>query len=192
MTKKNLVEGYGFDDAKQAGKVKRELEAILYLTDKIRQSSPETACKIYQKIVEQELFHTSVGCEFVRSLGDYLVQNHFIEESLVKETQEQQESVAQNTDELHKSLEHKLLRTKKRLNTSVILNVLLAAGIAVMLYIASTSSSINILNYETALVDKYASWAEELKDKERNLKEREAALKERESQTGSFPETKNK
>lgn len=192
MAEKNLVEGYGFDNAKQAGEVKRELEAVLYLTDKIRQSSPETACKIYQKMVEQEMFHTSVGCEFVNALGDYLVQNHFIEEPLTKAAEEQQESGEQKADELHKSLERKLLRTKRRLNTSVILNILLAAGIAVMLYIASTSSSINILNYETALVDKYASWAEELKDKERDLKEREAALKERESQTGSFPETKNK
>ena len=74
----------------------------------------------------------------------------------------------------------------------MILNILLAAAIAVMLYIASTSSNINILNYETALVDKYASWAEELKGRERNLKEREAAVKELESQFGSIPETNNK
>ncbi len=191
MAKKNLVKGYGFDISGEAEEAKRELEAVLYLTDKIQKSSPEAACKIYQKIVEQEMFHTSVGRDFVTALGAFLVQNHFIEEPLTKEAQ-QQDSGNEEAEQLCKSLEQRLLRTKKRLNTSVILNILLAAAIAVMLYIASTSSNINILNYETALVDKYASWAEELKGRERNLKEREAAVKELESQFGSIPETNNK
>lgn len=191
MAKKNLVKGYGFDISGEAEEAKRELEAVLYLTDKIQKSSPEAACKIYQKIVEQEMFHTSVGRDFVTALGAFLVQNHFIEEPLTKEAQ-QQDSGNEEAEQLCKSLEQRLLRTKKRLNTSVILNILLAAAIAVMFYIASTSSNINILNYETALVDKYASWAEELKDRERNLKEREAAVKELESQFGSIPETNNK
>lgn len=191
MAKKNLVKGYGFDISGEAEEAKRELEAVLYLTDKIQKSSPEAACKIYQKIVEQEMFHTSVGRDFVTALGTFLVQNHFIEEPLTKEAK-QQDSGSQEAEQLQKSLEQRLLRTKKRLNTSVILNILLAAAIAVMLYIASTSSNINILNYETALVDKYASWAEELKVRERNLKEREAAVKELESQFGSIPETNNK
>ncbi len=191
MAKKNLVKGYGFDISGEAEEAKRELEAVLYLTDKIQKSSPEAACKIYQKIVEQEMFHTSVGRDFVTALGAFLVQNHFIEEPLTKEAQ-QQDRGNEEGEQLCKSLEQRLLRTKKRLNTSVILNILLAAAIAVMFYIASTSSNINILNYETALVDKYASWAEELKDRERNLKEREAAVKELESQFGSIPETNNK
>ncbi len=191
MAKKNLVKGYGFDISGEAKEAKRELEAVLYLTDKIQKSSPEAACKIYQKIVEQEMFHTSVGRDFVTALGAFLVQNHFIEEPLTKEAK-QQDSGNEEAEQLCKSLEQRLLRTKKRLNTSVILNILLAAAIAVMLYIASTSSNINILNYETALVDKYASWAEELKGRERNLKEREAAVKELESQFGSIPETNNK
>lgn len=196
MAKKNLVERYGFDVSKEAEETKRELEAVLYLADKIRKSSPEAVCKIYHKIVEQKMFHTPVGFEFVQSLGDFLAQNDFLEADIAKESAQgeeaQQEGGNQEADKKLRVAEQELSRTKKRLNTSVILNILLAAAIAVMFYIASTSSNINILNYETALVDKYASWAEELKDKERDLKEREAALKERESQIGSIPETESK
>lgn len=75
-------------------------------------------------------------------------------------------------------LERRLKKTKDRLVTSFIINVILAIGVIVMLYIASTSSNINIVNYENALQDKYSSWAEELKQKEAQLKEREKAVEE--------------
>lgn len=73
-------------------------------------------------------------------------------------------------------VEAQLKKTKDKLTTSIIINFLLAAGIVAMIYIASTSSNINILNYETALLDKYSSWAQELQDKENELNERERAL----------------
>ncbi len=73
-------------------------------------------------------------------------------------------------------LDKKLKQTKEWLKMSLFFNVLLAIGIAVMIYIASTSSNVNILNYETALQDKYSSWSEELKQKEAELKEREKAV----------------
>lgn len=73
-------------------------------------------------------------------------------------------------------LNKKLKQTKEWFKMSMFFNVLLAIGIAVMIYIASTGSNVNILNYETALQDKYSSWAEELKQKEAELKEREKAV----------------
>ena len=75
-------------------------------------------------------------------------------------------------------LEKKLKSSQDKLKTSILFNVILAIGIAVMMYIASTSSNVNILNYETALQDKYSSWAEELKQKEETLKEWEKSLEE--------------
>ena len=98
------MKGYGFDISGEAKEAKRELEAVLYLTDKIQKSSPEAACKIYQKIVEQEMFHTSVGRDFVTALGAFLVQNHFIEEPLTKEAK-QQDSGNEEAEQLCKSLE---------------------------------------------------------------------------------------
>lgn len=49
---------------------------------------------------------------------------------------------------------------------SVFLNVLLVIVIIIMAYITLNSDHVNILNYETKLQDKYASWAQELQEKE--------------------------
>ena len=45
-----------------------------------------------------------------------------------------------------------------------------------MFILANTSSNPNIINYERKIQDKYAKWAEELKDKENELRARENAL----------------
>lgn len=49
---------------------------------------------------------------------------------------------------------------------SVFLNVLLVIVIIIMAYITLNSNHVNILNYETKLQDKYASWAQELQEQE--------------------------
>lgn len=261
MAQKFLVGGYEFDTAGEAREAKKELAAVQYFTNKTHGSAPEAVRKIYQKVVEQELFHTPVGMNFVETLKEQLKQNESVEEapadenpvqfeeeapaakaSAIKvqdgeasateaqdgetsateaqdglasameaqggetsateaqggeasatesqdgeasatEAQQEEAPAAKAQDDGRQSrLEKELRRTKARLVTSVIVNIILAAGIAAMLYIASTSSSINILNYETALQDKYSSWAQELKDKESRLKERESAVRQREAE----------
>lgn len=189
MAEKYLVGGYEFETLDEAREARMELAAVQYFTNKTRGSSPETTCKLYQKMVEQKMFHTPVGNAFVKELGDYLVQHRFLEPP---EGQSEETDAEKEKEKLYKKALEELERTKARLTTSRIISIILAAGIAVMVYIASTSSSINILNYETALQDRYSAWEQELKEKESRIKEREAAVREREAQLDATPETQNK
>jgi hypothetical protein len=50
------------------------------------------------------------------------------------------------------------------------------AAIIIMFVITATSSNPNILNYESKLQDRYASWEEDLKTREAELNARERAL----------------
>lgn len=184
MAQKYLVGGYEFETVEEAREAKMELAAVQYFTNKTRGSSPETTCKLYQKMVEQKMFHTPVGNAFVKELGDYLVHHRFLEPP-EGETDAEKEK-------LYKAALKELERTKARLTTWRIISIILAVGIAVMVYIASTSSNVNILNYETALQDRYSAWEQELKNKESRIKEREAAVREREAQLDTAPETQNK
>ena len=52
----------------------------------------------------------------------------------------------------------------------------LAAAIVVMFLIAFKSDTPNILNYETALQNKYAAWDAELTEREAELRERAAEI----------------
>ena len=54
----------------------------------------------------------------------------------------------------------------KKLNISIWINVILAVLVIAMFFIASTGSNPNILNYENALINKYAEWEQELRERE--------------------------
>lgn len=241
MAEKYLVEGYEFDSVEAANEAKKELEAVKFMSQKTNGCTPEMAYKVYSKIVDNNLFHTEIGFDYLRALEEFLMQNgmfdvpgvdsdqrknaatepepalketaptenqtvniEFIEEEntensplfakkkerkpkekKVKETKEKvvkekpvKEKVSGKKKERTEDEQFKI--TKDLLVSSVILNALLGIGIIIMIYIASTSSNINILNYETALQDKYSSWAEELKAKENAIREREKEVKKRE------------
>ena len=56
---------------------------------------------------------------------------------------------------------------------SIILNLLLVAAVIAMFVITLKSDHPNILNYERTLQDRYASWEQELTEREAVLREKE-------------------
>ncbi|MBE5948350.1 MAG: DUF3987 domain-containing protein [Lachnospiraceae bacterium] len=66
---------------------------------------------------------------------------------------------------------------KSKYKWSVFFNVLLVIVIIIMAYITLNSDHVNILNYETKLQDKYASWAQELQEQEEALNKLRNELK---------------
>ena len=59
----------------------------------------------------------------------------------------------------------------------MILNVMLALAIVAMFVISFVSDQPNILNYERAITDKYASWEQELNQREQTIRDKERELK---------------
>lgn len=207
VAEKYLVEGYEFDDMESANEAKKELEAVKYMAQKMEGCSPREAYLIYNKIVDENLFKTVIGYDYLHAVEEYLIQSGMFNVPDMEEAGQNENSeetlesykegvMAGDSTEIPKilqpdnsnmpakpakdvdSMEKELKKTKDRLMTSILFNIVLVIGILVMIYIASTSSNVNILNYETALQDKYSSWAEELKEKEESLKEREKAVEE--------------
>ena len=60
---------------------------------------------------------------------------------------------------------------------SVILNFVLIAIIIVMFWMTMQSETPNMLNYRTALENKYAGWEQELAEREQEVREKELELK---------------
>jgi len=59
---------------------------------------------------------------------------------------------------------------------SVLLNICLALLVIGMFAVAYTSEHPNILNYERVIVDKYASWEQDLTEREDAIREKELQL----------------
>lgn len=189
MSLKYNVEGYKFETKEEAELARKELAAVKYMSEKTSISSVKTARKIYDKIVSENLFSTPVGLDYLKALKEYLyVNGEFAEERKVQEETDTAKEPVQETEDPLKNLQRenrKVMGQNKKLKdllySSVGFNFILIIAIIVMIVIASTSSNVNILNYENKIQNKYSSWAEELKAKEAELKSREKAVEERES-----------
>ena len=65
---------------------------------------------------------------------------------------------------------------KSQLFISVILNILLVIAMIAMFIISLNSDSPNIINYKRAITDQYATWEQELTERESVIREKEREL----------------
>ncbi len=72
--------------------------------------------------------------------------------------------------------EEKTKKEMTKLTVSVVLNVILVLLVAGMFFVAMSGNNANILNYRNAIVDEYASWEQELTEREKAVREKEQEL----------------
>lgn len=195
MSKKTediLVGGFAFRDEEEAKRAQKELDGVKYIRSKTDMEQPEMVLQIYNKMIEENLFETAVGSAYLKELQEYLraipgIQNKEIraipirhpamEAEVRKERDKQQKK--------QKEIENKLKEAKKTANSgkrtreyrmSLWLNLILALCVVGMFIISMTSSAPTIVNYEAKLIDKYASWEQELTEREQRVKELEREL----------------
>ena len=65
---------------------------------------------------------------------------------------------------------------KNKYRVSVMLNIMLIIMVGVMFVIAFNAKNPNILNYESALINKYSEWEQDLNEREQLLREKEKEI----------------
>lgn len=175
------VDGFEFVSEKEAEQAKKEVEGVKYIKGKTDMKNPEMVLRIYNKMIEEGLFETAVGLSYLKEVQDYLYQVPFIrkEEILsIPVLHWDPLSIPQRKVEKEKKPQGTIESTeeRKRLKVSVMLNLILIICIIAMFWISTTSSSPTILNYETKLIDRYASWEQELTEREQAVREKEQIL----------------
>ncbi len=79
-------------------------------------------------------------------------------------------------DQRRKNRDYKML-----FHVSTFFAVIFAAGIVGMFVITFLSgNNVNIMNYESSVIDKYETWESELQEREQRILERERELEEQE------------
>ena len=74
------VDGYQFGSAKDASQAKSELLKIQKLEDKMDYRNPHMIYMVYHKAIENRIFKTPVGYEYLRKLQKHLKENPLIRE----------------------------------------------------------------------------------------------------------------
>ncbi len=176
------VGGYLFYTEKDAQLARAEEQKIEYLEARMDYSSPESIRYIYEHTIQERLFKTPVGLRYLQKLRDFLLAQPETDPGNVMEIPlyitfdgELREHASPARERVVPS--KKKDGEKNGFTLSVILNVLLAVAIVAMFFISYVSEQPNVINYERALTSKYASWEQELTQREQAVRERERELK---------------
>lgn len=176
------VDGFKFYTEKDASLARIEKQKIEYMEARMDYSVPESIRYVYERAIQERLFKTPVGLQYLKQLQSYLLSQPQIAPESVPEIPlyiafdgELRERTNPARTRVNPS--KKKDKDKTKYTISVILNVLLVFAIVAMFYISISSEQPNIFNYERVLQDKYANWEQELTEREQGIREKELELK---------------
>lgn len=175
------AEGFCFLSTEDAGLATREKKHIEYLESVLDYQQPEQVLMLYDKALRERIFKTPVGMIYLKHLQNFLMNKTDIDPARVpmipvyapcNASPVKRERPRANA---RKKAEEEKRTAKMRI--SLILNILLVIAIIAMFIMTTQSDSPNILNYRTAILNEYASWEQDLSEREQVIREKERELK---------------
>ena len=182
MEKKFTFQGHTFDNEKQLLAAKKEAEAVEYLRSKTDFGNMNTLRKLYDRILDRNMMETVIGIEFLKEIREALLGSGMFKEEQVRPVPLLPEvKKLKKRKEIQKSKkERTLLERLERQNTilKTVSFFLTAIIIAMFAIVLTGKRSPLAVRYEEEILNKYASWAEELQEKEDFLREYVRKLEE--------------
>ena len=177
---KFIVGGYEFLSENDAQKASMDLSKINLLEARVKASRPVDIKAVYEKSIENKIFKTPIGWEYLVGLRRKLLESGYKEEDLIPITLNVSMTRHSAMDSLNVKQRILPQEPKKEANFktifSIILNIVLLILIGVMFYITVTAETDNIINYRKNITNRYAGWEQELSDREKAVREAEKRL----------------
>ena len=177
----NIVSGFAFYNDRDAKLAEEERQKIAYLDSRIDHTDLQSVYAIYKKAIEDRVFRTPVGLEYLRELqGELKAQEELLDEEVppiplfTNFGNEFRNSYSPARRRIQPTPEK--TGNKMPFRLSVTMNIAMIIAIIAMFVIALNSDQPNILNYERNLQDKYATWEQELTEREQTVREKELEL----------------
>lgn len=182
MTEKNnlMVNGYRFGSYKDAQIAEEEMKKAKYFETKMTGKSGRSRLAVYDQILDKKVFQTPIGWEYLKYMQEKLQELGIPEEEIrpipmymtfVHEQEQETERPARQR--IRPSRRNDLLQ---KYRITIFLNILLGILVVAMFAITINSDNPNILNYKTAIVNQYATWEQELTERENAVREKEQSL----------------
>lgn len=174
------VEGYRFATTQDAEQALLEKKKAAYFESKLVNRNPQNMLSVYDKILDERVFLTPAGWEYLKRLQEEL-RLLGIEEEKIRPIPMYVTFVHHNNDEetavrQRVKPEKKKDAAKSRFVISVLINVILAFMVAAMFVISLNGSNPNILNYKKNIENEYAAWEQELTEREQEIRLKEAQM----------------
>ena len=182
-TEELIVDGYLFGSSADAEIAREESKKISYIENKLNYDDEASVLIIYKKMLANRVFVTPVGYAFLKKLQSYLRTSPDIPKDEVLPISLYSTYAAKTKNKADDSENPRVrIRPKEgpdfkgKLRVSRWINIMLAVLVIIMFVITLSADNPNIINYENALVNKYASWEQELSQRETVIREKEREL----------------
>lgn len=192
MADKNewIVDGYLFGSPTDADQARAERKKALFFETKLEGKPAKSVLAVYEKMLEDKVFVTPVGWEYLKQIQEKLrllgVEEEQIKPIPLFSAFVHKEEKKNNRPGPPKPKEK--IPYQNRFRSSVAVNILLVILVLAMFFIASGSDNPNIINYRNEIVNEYASWEQELTEREKEVRLKEAELGMAEDVAEALPE----
>lgn len=175
-----IVGGYEFVSDTDAQKGAMDLSKIKLLNARVNVSRPGDIKAVYEKAIENKIFRTPIGWGYLMGLRNKLLESGMNEADIIPiplGVSITRHSAIENLNVKQRIRPEKKNERKdfKRV-FPIVLNIMLIIVVILMFVIAMTSESDNIINYRRNVTNRYASWDEDLKEREKKVREAEKRL----------------
>ncbi|MBQ3789399.1 MAG: hypothetical protein II800_00545 [Lachnospiraceae bacterium] len=174
------VRGYRFLISEDAEAARTDIVRIDHLNKYLKGARDGNVLPLYEKSLQNHLFSTPVGWEYLQELRGMLIDQGMAPDELspipipVPITRRRLPGDYRTKERIAETPEENAKVRPGRF--SMILNVILILLVIGMFVISYTSKMDNILNYRRNVTNEYSSWAEDLKERERRIREKELEL----------------
>ncbi len=178
MNDEMIVSGFIFGTAADADLAREEFARIEYLDANMNYSNTSKVMQLYDKALDTKMFRTPVGWKYMDKLRAILMDSGYVEAELrpiplynVFARVEEDHSVLERIRPVKKKRDP----YKRKYALSLILISILIVMVISMFVIAMKAETPNMLNYRNAIINEYADWEQDIRDRENavRLKERE-------------------
>lgn len=179
-TKDFFAGGYRFHSTKDAERARLDQKRIEYLEEKIEGKNAQDMLAAYDRILDEKVFATPVGWEYLRELQERLLDLGIEEKNIRPIPLFVVFDHGIDGETIFKRAAGQSAQAEKKsggIKISVCINILLVILVVAMFWITLNSENPNILNYKTQIENKYAMWEQELTRRENEIRQKEAELK---------------
>ena len=175
------VNGYQFLTEEEAEKARVDARKIDYLkTHTASLQDANSLAAVYQKAIDSKIFSTIVGWSYLYELRQRMLDAGTPEEAIVPIPVRLQQNPALQPSPQPSTVQVPVEIKKREIVplhlVSYIANALLVILVIVMFIVAYLGETNNVLNYKRNIINQYAAWEDELKEREEAIREKEASL----------------
>lgn len=175
-----IVGGYHFISQEDAAKAQTDISKIKMLRTRVKADKPAEIKMLYEKAIENKIFRTPIGWGYLMDLKRKLIAGGYKEEDIIPIPVDISFTRHSAIENINVKQRIKPEKKKEKINyfkiISLALNVVLAILVVLMFVIASTSDNDNIINYKSNITNRYASWEQDLKEREKTVRQAEKKL----------------